>query len=376
MPTTWGDPATESFRKKHIRETRPAGTVALVNAQIHAIASRLIEGLSELHVEMPDAIPSYDPEGTEAQRLGLALHLRIAPSPDVAALVSRWGFDGFMVDGVPDQLVELRFTGTPEEAGPLNDQALAVKLDRLEDAEVSGPSLVKWPGDRDLVIGDSGPDVTFLRLVLNAGRDEPVDEHLLEVVGRFQAKRGAPVTCEIDADLWRRILPRRRPLVSAGDSGFIVRVLQAALVAYEGSEHRVTGTWGVLTSKDVTALQKEFNLREARFVRDPEWAVLLGPVNARVEEARARALGVGVPPREEPAVEEKRIPQGRVVIPMAGLPDFLNAVIRDGYVTGLSIKAENPPEESQEPVSAPPASKTTRKTPAKTQRAREAQNAG
>jgi hypothetical protein len=374
MATTWGDPATESFRKKHIRETRPAGTVALVNAQIHAIASRLIEGLSELHVEMPDAIPSYDPEGTDAQRLGLALHLQVDPGDEVAALVQRWGFDGFLVEG--RSVVELRFVKTPEEAGPLNDEALAFKLDRLEDPEVSGPSPIKWPGDRDLVLGDTGPDVTFLRLVLNVGRDEPVDERLLEVVRIFQAKRGAPVTGLIDAELWRRILPRRRPLVSSGDSGFIVRVLQAALVAYEGSEHRVTGTWGVLTSKDVTALQKEFNLREARFIRDPEWALLLGPVNARVEEARARALGGNVPTGEAPAVEEKRIPQGQIVIPMAGLPSFLSAITRDAHVPGLSIKVENPPEAGQEPISAPPASKTTRKTPAKTQRAREAQNAG
>lgn len=359
MPTTWGDPATDSFRKKHIRETRPAGSVALVNAQIQAAASRLIEGLSELHVEIPEVIPSYDPRGTEAQRLGLALHLKVDPGDEVAALVQRWGFDGFLVDG--SDVVELRFVKTPDEAAAINDEALAFKLDVLDAEEISGPSPMRWPGSRDLVLGDTGPDVTFLRLVLNVGRDQPVDDELLDAVARFRARRGSPVVSrEIDADLWRRIIPRRRPLVSSGDSGFIVRVLQAALVAYEGSEHRVTGTWGVLTSKDVTALQKDFNLREARFVRDPEWALLLGPVNPRIEEARAAALGQGV---VIPEPEPKREPARPSWNPMAGLPPTLQ-------------RAESVPEKRQEPISAPSPSKTNGKTTPKTQRARAAQKAG
>lgn len=289
----WGNPETESFRRKHIREARAAGAVALVHAAIVSPAARLIEGLSDLHVEIPEQIPSYTEGGTEHQRLGLALHVAVPlpPPPDVVQLAERWGFDGFLVG----EQVELRFTGDVERARLLTDEAIAAKMDTLDTVEVSGPTSRRWPGERDLEDGDTGPDVEFLRLVLGAGHYEPVDAGLREAVKRFQSRRGAPVNGVIDADLWRRIIPEKRPQIGAGESGFIVRVLQAALVAYEGSEHRVSGTWGVLTNRDVADLQKEYNLRVAQYVRAPEWAILLGPVNPRIEEARQRAKGVGVP---------------------------------------------------------------------------------
>lgn len=329
MANPWGNPETESFRKKYIRESRPAGTVAMVHQEIVAVTARMVEALSDLHVEIPEQIVSYDPAGTGAQRLGLALHLRITPSDEIAAVVSRWGFDGFLVD--ESDLVELRFVKTPEDAKTLTDEALAMKLDVLESEPVSGPSPIKWPGVRDLENGDTGQDVQFLRLLLGAGRDEPVDEALREVVRRFQARRGAPVTGQIDADFWRRILPAKRPQVGQGDAGFIVRVLQAALCAYEGSEHRVSGTWGVLTTRDVRALQDEYGFRVGSFVRAPEWAVLLGPEIPRIEEARKVAAGVGVP---EPDVREPETPP--VVVDLAPQVRFAFAPIG------------TPPEDMQE----------------------------
>lgn len=302
MANPWGDPTTEHYRKKNIRVTRAAGATALVNSQILAVANRLVEGLSLLEVEIPEEITSYDPAGTEGQRVGLALHLPIAapPSPEVEALVTRWGFDGFRVDG--SDLIELKFVGTPADAQRLSDEALAARIDGVEEPDVSGPPVVLWPGVRDLKPGDSGHDVRFLRLVLNSGDpNAPVDETLIQSVRRFQERRGAPVNGIIDADLWRRIIPAGRPHVGQADSGFIIRVLQAALATYEDATTKVTGTWGTLTTRDVTALQKEYNLRVASFVRAPEWALLLGPVNPRIEEARRIAKGIGVPQPAAPA---------------------------------------------------------------------------
>jgi hypothetical protein len=364
---TWGDPGTETFRKKHIREARAAGTVALVNAQIHAITARLIEGLSD-HVDFHgEEVVSYDPDGTEAQRLGLALHvaLPLPPAPELTALVGKWGFDGFQVDG--SDLVELRFAGTPEQALRLNDEALALHYDRLETDDVSGPTPIRWPGLRDLVAGDSGQDVVFLRLFLNAGDpDAPVDEGLFDAVRLFQQRRGAPVTGLIDVHLWYRILPARRPHISVGDSGLVVRVLQAALGAYEGATTRVTGTWGVLTSRDVRTLQRDYSLRTGQFVRAPEWALVLGPVVDRVETARRAVQGVGVPlppkpvPIELPDVHltpssvHSPVASDRLV-PLAGLPGPI-----------ADLPPASIPEEVRERAAAPaktPAKKTTAAKP-------------
>lgn len=294
MATTWGDPTTDTFRKRHIREARAAGAEALVNAQIEQITARLIEGLSNAHVEIPERIVSFDENGTEHQRLGLALHLAIPapPSPDVAAVVQDWLFDGFRVEG--SDLIELRFVGTPESAASLTEAALALAIDRVDDEEVSGKPPVHWPGSRDLVLGDSGHDVRFLHLLLGTGEaTEPVNARLIAAVRLFQERRGAPVTGVIDADLWRRLLPHGRPQIGQSDSGFVIRVIQAALATYEDATTKVTGVWGTLTTRDLTAMQREYNLRVGSFVRAPEWALLLGPENPRLIEARNRALSIG-----------------------------------------------------------------------------------
>lgn len=321
MAATWGDPDKETFAKKHIREARAAGVVALVNAKIVDVVARLLEELTA-HVDIPDGrIVSHDLAGTDAQRLGLALHLALPlpPSPELAAVVGQWGFDGFAVEG--SDLVELRFAGTPSHALTMNEAAIALHLDRLDHASVSGPAVVEWPGVRDLDIGDTGKDVEFLRRLFGVGAPtHPVADDLLQVIRRFQARRGAPVTGVIDVDFWRRLLPAGRPHVAQSDSGMLVRILQAALATYEGATTTVTGVWGVLTSRDVTALQKEYNLRVGSFVRAPEWALLLGPEIPRLDEARRVARGVGVVRDPASLVPETAPSVQSGLNPVAGLP--------------------------------------------------------
>lgn len=295
MASTWGDPNSGSFEKKNIRQARASGHVAQVNIRLVALMSRLIAELTDLHVDVPASVPSYDVGGTDGQRLGLSILIPgVEPTPELGQLVTRWGFDGFPLD---DGRVEIRFIGTPEEGENLNDEAIAERLDALDSDDVSGPNPSHWPGSRNLELGDTGQDAMFLRLLFNAGSPEdPVGPDLFVALRSFQDRRGVPPherwdpdAPVVDENLWRRILPAGRPYVGQGDSGFNVRVLQAALVAYEGATTRVTGTWGVLTSRDVTALQKHYSLRAAQFVRAPEWAVVLGPENERITAARAAA---------------------------------------------------------------------------------------
>jgi hypothetical protein len=254
-----------------------------VNLKLVAVMGRLVEGLTELHVDLPDSVPSYASDGTEGQRLGLSLIIpAVEPTAKLQALVERWNFDGYPLE---DGTVELRFLGTPEEASDLNDQALAARIDNLDSADVSGPNPAHWPGSRELVLGDNGQDVRFLRLLFGVGDDiDPMGDDVFVVLHGFQRRRGAPdvemidlANPRVDATLWRRILPKGRPYVAQGDAGYNVRVLQAALAAYEGTDTKVTGIWGVLTNRDVAQLQKTYSLRPAQFVRAPEWALLLGP---------------------------------------------------------------------------------------------------
>lgn len=375
MTTPWGNPDTDSFRKKHVRETRAAGGLGFVHAGIVAVTARLLEGLSDLHIEIPGDVVSYDDSGTEAQRLGLAVHLRmpLPPPAEVGELATKWGFDGFLVDG-QEGVVELRFIESPERAQELTDEALALKLDTLESEPVSGPSPIRWPGLRDLEDGDSGADVTFLRQLLGAGKDEPVGPDLHEAVSKFQARRGAPVNGVIDVELWRRILPERRPQVAQGDSGFIVRVLQAALVAYEGSEHRVSGTWGVLTTRDVRDLQEDYGLRLGAFVRAPEWAVLLGPAVERVEEARRGERVIAEPyqppvaPDAMTAIFGARAAQVDAWVAEFAAAEAAAATIVESMGDGEKVKAE----EAQ--AAAAPPTPPVRKTPPRKPRASSARS--
>jgi hypothetical protein len=272
----WGDPASASFRKKHIREVRVDGKVALVNEKILAACTRMIEALSLHEVALPERIPSYDPLGTEHQRLGLAVRLDVPYSPELGEILTEWGFKGVAVDG--DPLPEFRFEGDVQRAIEFNDKALTAHLNTIESEEVSGPTPYRWPGHRDIVAGDRGQDVAFLQLLFKASNQDGVaDEELFAVVRRFQERRGGAQTGLIDRELWKRIIPKRLPMLFSGDSGFMVRVLQAGLAAQELTSTRVTGVWGVLTSRDVRALQKENGLRTGNFVRGPEWALVLGP---------------------------------------------------------------------------------------------------
>jgi peptidoglycan hydrolase-like protein with peptidoglycan-binding domain len=274
----WGDPSSESFRKRHIREVRVERSVAFVNGKILAAVSALLEDLSRNDFGLPELIESYDVAGSDFQRLGLAVRLDLPHSPELLEILTRWGFQGVAVPGA--SLPEFRFTGDVAAAVEANDRALADHILRVEHPDVSPPPPAghQFPGHRDIVRGDHGTDVRFLQLLFHCTRvDGLAGDEMFDAIRVFQSRRGAPQTGIVDRQLWRQIVPPRLPTLFPGDSNFMVRVLQAALAAQDRTLTRVTGVWGVLTSKDVRALQTEFGIRLGRFVRSPEWALLLGP---------------------------------------------------------------------------------------------------
>jgi len=276
MPITpWGDPSTTEFRKKQIREVRVAGSLSRFNRRIASPAARVLEQLTH-HVELPEDLVSWDLDGTPSQALGLSFRLPLPATAEVQEILQRWGFEGFNVGdgGYP----EFRFVGTPADASRLTDQALAGFLNRLELPAVGGDSPFKWPGHRDIVIGDSGADVYFLQALFGIPTSNVADGTLLEAARRWKVSRGHPnPTPVIDRDLWQRVIPRRLPMVTAGDANYPVRVIQAAMLAQDLGQAPVTGIWGSLTSRDVREMQKRHNFPQRTFIRDPEWALLLGP---------------------------------------------------------------------------------------------------
>jgi peptidoglycan hydrolase-like protein with peptidoglycan-binding domain len=251
------------------------GKTARVNMRIQAVAQRCLEELSRLSVDFPDDIPSFDPAGTDAQKIGISFRLPLQRTPEVAETLTRWRFKGRQVgNGAP----EFVFTGTPAEATELGDAAATERFAEFETEEVSGPSPYRWPGYRDILPNDTGQDVAFLQLLLGAKQqDGRAGDDLFRVVRRFQEMRGGAKTGAINAELWARIIPRKLPTLYSGETGFLVRVLQAGLAAQELTTTRVTGVWGTLTTKDVRQLQRENGLQTRQFIRDPEWSLILGP---------------------------------------------------------------------------------------------------
>jgi hypothetical protein len=273
--TPWGDPNSTAFRKRQVREVRIAGSISTFNKAIATPAARLLEELTHF-TELPEHLSSYDPEGLEHQRLGLAFRLPLPASAEVLEVLTRWGFKGFNPGdgGYP----EFRFVGTVEDAERFTDEALARHVNRFELPDVGGPSPFKWPGHRDLVVGDSGSDVYFLQAFLGLPTSNTVDEQLLQAVLFWKQNRGHPnPTPVIDRDFWTRLIPRRLPMVSQGDATYWVRLLQAGILAQDLGKAPVTGIWGSLTAIDVRELQKINGFPQRTFVRDPEWALVLGP---------------------------------------------------------------------------------------------------
>jgi peptidoglycan hydrolase-like protein with peptidoglycan-binding domain len=223
---------------------------------------------------------AYDPESKEpAARYGTYL-----PIPWTLEL-QRWGF-GMLGDGIV-------FEGSIDDARAYSEQAAVLAAAREVAAlKPVGPEALgddAWaavlPGARTLRPGDKGEDVQFLQLLAGITDDGIYGAETEAFVIHLRSRLGIPapeageddVVVLVDESFWRSVLPKKTLYsMGAGDAGFKIRVLQAALAASDwASPSLVTGRFGVETAKAVRRLQANYNLRITGRVRQAEWLALV-----------------------------------------------------------------------------------------------------
>jgi peptidoglycan hydrolase-like protein with peptidoglycan-binding domain len=147
------------------------------------------------------------------------------------------------------------------------------------------------------LIGDSGDGVRELQARLKQIQwYEPkitgdFDEVTLQAVEGFQAKRGFPVTGEVDDETWGRLVEMTREptddemhnrivagptIIGPSDSGDRVRELQARLKQIGWFEADVTGTYGSVTSTSVAGFQTKRGIPSTGEVDQRTWDLLVG----------------------------------------------------------------------------------------------------
>lgn len=265
----WGNPGLKTFKKRYIRNVKtPMG-----NTWVHNEVADIVREIF-LNATLPlGDVPGYlSPD--ELQREGSPRSYGVVLGLPWADEYRAWGFADYDGAGIV-------FTGSIDEARSLSELALSLQAARQADAEEPS-DLGDWkslrPGTRNLTLGDKGDDVQFIQLFLGIGPDGIYGPETAGAVEFFRRRLNTVPSADVDGDLWRAILPKAsRFSLSRGDGGLKVRVLQAALAAYDWAPiDSVTGTFGVDTSRAVRRLQATANLRVNGSVRSPEWAYLLG----------------------------------------------------------------------------------------------------
>jgi hypothetical protein len=192
----------------------------------------------------------------------------------LAAVASGWGFreeDGWLI-----------FDGDTTTAKGLAERAETERvLARVEGEEhlATGYYFTGRPGEREIREGDTGDDVQFFKMVYNApDQDTTFDAWCAGLARNIQARMGIEVTGTVNPMLWRATLPTNwNYRISYGDTGHMVRVLQAALYAYDwDSDVAVTGRFDSPTHRAVRQIQVQYGLRLTPNVGGAEWAILLG----------------------------------------------------------------------------------------------------
>ena len=269
----WGNPATKDFRKKHIRVVTHAGTTVLVNAKIVDAAANLIASATG---PLPDQLQGWEPLAPEDKDRIRPEHYGLA----IAAHENLPEAHGFVrhesnLIYAPDYQAD-----DPEAYAAANTQTV---LDQVQAEPRDGSTRwsTKLPGERAPGVGDAGNDVMTFQLIYSMPEQSGVmTEADGALVRTLQERWGIrPATGTITKDVWRVILPRpTNHYLSYGDSGHLVKVLQALLVAYDygGPEIDMHGRFDRTTTNALNQLQSRYGLRRAPRVGAPEWAALLG----------------------------------------------------------------------------------------------------
>lgn len=276
-PELWGNPAVQTFARQFVRSVK-VGTVAVrVHKEISPLVATVIRSALSLHVPLPEKLDGWLPyvDGYSTREYGLAFGVPEDAVEIPEQCYVKWGF---VLDGGL-----LVFAGSPEEAKELAVQAEEERVTVPVPAPAPENTAVWFtgtPGEREVFCGDKGDDVHFWQIAVGSTVQSGVfDEQCVAHAAYLQARLGTKITGTINEGLWRAVIPTTiNGGIEYGSTGRIVRILQAALVAYDwvGDDFPVTGRFDALTMAAVKALQRKFTLRESGKMGRAEWAALLG----------------------------------------------------------------------------------------------------
>jgi hypothetical protein len=274
----YGNPATKSFRKQHVRLVTAAGTSALVNVAILNIAARFLHAAAAAGATLPERLEGWTPlpDGAEPQpqHYGLTLPASVA-DPDLAA---QYGFT-LVSAGL------YAFTGDldTEHAAAIDAETQQV-LALVNPPGQPEPPERLWsndlPGAREPGPDARGDDVQYFQLLYACpDQDGVMNAWDTQLIKELQRRWGLEQTGIITVDTWRMLLPNPRNYdVEFGDVGPTVRMLQALLTAYDWTDGTlpITGRFDQATGRALASVQETYGLRNRPAAGAPEWAALIG----------------------------------------------------------------------------------------------------
>lgn len=264
----WGRPESRGFERKFIRMVRYENVDVFVHAGVVEIFREFFRALGDAYLTMPAGAIGWRPGEAELASLGLAVELPDRTFPE------RLQLDAHRL-GLTLTESGAEFRGTPDDADRIT-RAIVEARQTAEDSIVNALAEIYRPGTRPLGLGSTGPDVHFLQLFMQTAHDDGVfDEELAGKVREFRQIRLLEEGEHVDEAFWLSMFPERTVVVSPGDGGMWVRMVQSLLVALDWSADAVTSQYGTRTTRAVRYLQEVNSLRVTGIVRGPEWGVLV-----------------------------------------------------------------------------------------------------
>lgn len=250
-----GNPNLKSFRQVYIRRVLVDMGRVYVHREIKTQAEELLSRAIEYGIDLsdnglPNYLIGYDPDGNDAQRLGLYIELPTDRELEGIEEGIGWTRDGnkFFYD-------------------------LDAKVDIAPSYQDQTYSKI---GARELSKGDTGTDVQFINLYAGLESKETLkeyDDDTADAVGFIQSKLGIPVNGKMDKYTWASIIPNTKLRISSGHAGPRVRALQAALIC-EGYSTPISSRFGIETLREVRKFQEDNGLRVTGRCGLEEWNLL------------------------------------------------------------------------------------------------------
>lgn len=267
---SWGNPRAKSFKQKYIRGVKANGTKVFVHREVVDLVAAVLRSAEKAHGELPQLGSWLPVDNSQKTLLPAHYGLSIMWAEELEGHYQKFGF----VRSEDKSTIE--FTGTPEDA-----DALAQKSESSRVATPAPQTSKTWysggPGSRTIKEGDIGDDVMCFQLAMDCPTqsghfDKATVTYARSVNRRFGVSHDHD---SVSDDTWKNLL-RVGKILSRGDLGTAVRILQAALVAYDWDHTlRITGNFDRATDAAVRGLQEQLGLRVSGIVREPEWTALL-----------------------------------------------------------------------------------------------------